>query len=205
MTFNERITRFQAILNRDDCTNDAATIYLQDAMARVVREARLPNMERSVIVTVQDQPATFIAIPPDLIAVIDIFVADGKRPDTRALVQLSQRQLFQRCPTDLPDAYSRFQGQFNFAGSVPKGGTITLWYYGEFSDFASFDSENEISASNPDLVIYGALSFAADVFSHPSAQQWEARYQQILEQVQMLATDLDTMGGPLLISPMYTE
>ena len=205
MTFNDMLTRFQSILNRDDCTADAGTIYLQDSMARVVREARLPNMERSVIVTVTDQPATFIAIPPDLIAVIDIFVSDGVRPGTRAMIQLAQRQLYQLCPTDLPTAYSRFQGQFNFAGSVPKGGTITLWYYGEFSDFATLDSENEISASNPDLVIYGALSFAADVFSHPSADQWEARYQQILSQVQALASDLDTMGGPIAVSPMYVE
>ena len=172
MTFNDMIARFQSILNRDDCTTAAATIYLQDSMARIVREARLPNMERSVIVTVKDQPATFIAIPPDLIAVIDVFVTDGVRPGTRALIQLSQRQLFQLSPTDLPTAYARFQGQFNFAGTVPKGGSISLWYYGEFSDFKTYDSENEISASNHDLVIYGALSFAADVFSHPSADQW---------------------------------
>lgn len=204
MTFNEMLTRFQSILNRDDCSADQATIFLQDSIARIARDCRLPNMERSVVVTVLDQPMEFLAIPADLIEVIDLFVSGADGTD-HALDKVSYRQLLGIPKVGLPRAYSRFQGTFGFRGCPPKGSTVVLLYYGEFSDFATGDSENELSASNPDLAIYGALSFAGDVFEHPSTERWEVRYAQILGQVQGLGIDLDAKGGPSAIAPMYSE
>lgn len=206
MNFNDLTARFQSILNRDDCTPDAAAIYLQDSMARVTREARLPDMERSQVTAVIDQPMTFIAIPPDLIQVIDLFVVSlpDNSPD-RPLDLVSQRQVMRYDPAMQPQVYSRFQGQFNFRGAIPKGASVVLSYYGEFPDILDGTQSNPLTASNPDLVIYGALSFAGDVFDHPSTDKWEARYQQILGQVQGLAVDLDANGGATAISPMYQD
>ena len=206
MNFNDLTARFQSILNRDDCTPDNAAIYLQDSMARVTREARLPDMERSQVTVVIDQPMTFLAIPPDLIQVIDLYAVDlpGRAPD-KPLDLVSQRQLMGYAPSALPAVYSRFSGQFNFRGSIPPGASVVLYYYGEFPDIVRGEDSNPLTASNPDLVIYGALSFAGDVFDHPSTDKWEARYQQILGQVQGLAVDLDANGGSTSISPMYQD
>ena len=204
MTFNEMKSRFQSILNRSDCDDDQATICLQDALGRIARTARLPNMERTVITTVRDQPEQFLAIPPDLLQVIDIYV-DDCQGQPQALDLKSYRDLLRYPKGGEPFAYSRFQGTFVFRGAVPKGRDITLLYYGEFSDFPNGDSENEISASNPDLVIYGALPFAADIFDHPSKDAWEARYQSMLSEVIGLGADLDTLGGSTAINSMYQD
>lgn len=206
MTFNQMIARFATILNRDDCTPDAAAIYMQDSISRIARSARLPDMERSIITLSSGQSMQFLAVPPDLLQVIDIYVTgipDGT-PDA-ALSMVSQRQLIKLDYTGPATTYSRFQGQFNFKGYVPKGASVILYYYGEFTPFATGDSSNEISTSNPDLVIYGALSFAADVFSHPSAEAWESRYQQMLAEVQGLGIDLDANGGSSAVDPMYQD
>lgn len=206
MTFAQMKARFLSILNRDDCTEDQAVACLQDSLARITRTVRLPNMERSVILTVDDEALQFMSIPPDLIEVIDIYVADLVYGcGTHALDLKPYRELLRMPSSGAATAYGRFQAAFYFRGYVPKGTEVTLLYYGEFSDFPTQDSENEISASNPDLVIYGALSFAGDIFDHPSQQRWEARFGEMLNEVQALGVDLDSKGGPTSIQPMYQD
>ena len=204
MTFNEMKARFLSILNRDDCTDTQATIFLQDALARVARNAKLPDMERAVILTVSDQPMQIMAIPADLLQVIEILVTD-ECGLPYALEPLPYRTLLRHHPSARPRYYGRFQGTFAFRGYVPKGRSVTLLYYGEFSDFETPDSENEISASNPDLIVYGALSFAGDVFDHPSKDDWEARFTSMLGEVIGLGADLDTLGGASAVQSVYPE
>ncbi len=203
-TFNQMLASFSAILLRDDCLPPQATIFLQQAITRITRECRLPSMERALIVTA-GEALTLLPVPADFIEAIDLTVSGDGLLEPHALRFVSQRDLI-RIPTQFvgyPRCYSRFQAQFNIAPAVPQGATAQLSYYGDFSPFATPDSSNEISASSPDLVVYGALSFAADAFQHPSAEQWEARYQQILMQVQMQGYDADSKGGYTAINPMY--
>lgn len=202
-TFNDMLASFSGILLRDDCLTPQATIFIQQAITRITRECRLPSMERAVIITA-GEAMTLFPIPADFIEAIDLTVSGDGLREPHALRLVSQRDLI-RIPAaaGYPRCYSRFQAQFNLAPALPAGATIQLSYYGDFSPFATPDSSNEISASSPDLVVYGALSFAADAYQHPSAQQWEARYQQILLQVQQQGYDADSKGGWSAITPMY--
>lgn len=203
MSFTDLTTRFKSILNRDDCTDAQAQIFITDAISRVQRDCRIPSMERQLLVTAQSN-MDFITVPPDLLQIIDLMTTsqDGV---VRPLQKLSYRQLMGIPPTNWPCAYARLQGQLWVRGQVQTGQVLQLIYYGEFSPFATPASDNEISGSNPDLVVYAALSFAGDVFEHPATDRWETRYQQILSQVQGLASDLENSGGPATMAPFYGD
>lgn len=203
MTFNSVVADFQTILNRSDCTQDQANAFVLQSLSRAQRTLRLPSMQRQSIVTTNG-PVTWVSLPADIIEMIDVIV-QGPDGCPRPLRHLPFRKLILMSPLDCPAAYATLQGQIQIRGQVAAGWTITTAYYGQFSNFASGDSDNEITASNPDLIVYGALSFAGDTFQHPAASTWEQRYQQILAEVQGLGADLEWTGGPLEVQPMYPD
>lgn len=208
MAFQDMINSFQAILNRDDCSSTQAQAFLQQGIGRIQREARLPSMERQVVVT-PTTPIKWIAVPNDLLQIIDVIVPD-QQGVPRALKKRTYRELLRVDPYDLPWCYARFQAQIFIAGTVPGPSTasntiptVTLLYYGQFTPFASLTADNELSVSAPDLAVYAGLSYAADTYQHPSKQAWEATYQQVLADVQGLAIDLEMTGGPMVVQPLY--
>jgi hypothetical protein len=89
------------------------------------------------------------------------------------------------------------------AGRAPIGVPLTLIYYGNFTPFATVDSENELSASTPDLGVYAGLRYAGSFFEHPKTSEWEATYQQILGEVIEMAAQLENEGGPSYVQPLY--
>ena len=204
MTFNDMLARFSSIFRRDDCLAPEATVFLTDGIARIQRECRLANMERQSVITTISL-TDFIMVPQDLLEIVDVFVPDQDTGFPRALTKLSYRRLMAIDPSTAPRAYARLQSQIWFRGPVPANTNIQLVYYGEFSPFTDGTATNEISATNPDLVIYAALSFAGDSYQHPAVDRWEARYQQILGQTQQQSADLDWQGGPMTVQPMWLE
>ena len=201
MSFNTMLASFTTILNRDDCTPAAATTFLQQGISRIQRDCRLPSMERSLII-VPAGVMNMLPAPTDLIQPIDFIytMPDGRG---RSLTKLSYRKLVELDPLDFPRAYARMQTQFWFAGAIPAGNTLQFFYYGNFSPFATADSDNELSASTPDLAVYAALSYAGDNFEMSQAAMWEGRYQAIKTEVIGMAIDLDAEGGPQSIQTIY--
>ena len=221
MTYADMQAQFLAILNRDDCTDTLAQTFLQQAIQRIQREARLPSMERLLVIT-PTAPMSFIDIPADLIQPIDLFVqsanGSGYTPPWLGvtpppglgitytpLKHVTYRDLMRIPASDIPQAYARVQSQFAVRGWIPAGTETQLLYYGAFTPLASADSANELTASAPDLAIYAALSLAADYFQIEQGAQWEARYQQILSDVQGMSSDVDWSGGPMVIEPAYGQ
>ena len=203
MSLQSVIDTFTTILNRDDCTAAQAQIFVLQAISRIQRDCRLPSMERTLIITPTGTTNMF-PVPLDLIQPIDVLVQDVTSGRFKALTKKSYRKLLEYDPTDLPKVYARNQTQIWIAGSAGTGQQIMFIYYGNFSPFASLAADNELTASTPDLAVYGALSYAADNFEHPSAQAWEARFQQIKTEVMAMAIDLDAEGGPQYVQPLYS-
>lgn len=203
-TFNDMIASFQSILNRDDCTTAQATTFLQQAFSRIQRTARLPFMERQMQV-LTGGPLDWIAVPADLLSIIDIYVPDTWTGRPKPLEKRAFRDLMKIDPLMEPHAYARIQGQLWVRGQIPTGTTVTVHYYGELTPFPTPDSQNELSASSPDLAVYAALSYAGETFEHPAADKWEARYQQILNDVIGMAADLENSGGPAAVQPIYGD
>lgn len=203
MSLDSIVGTFQSVFNRDDCSNSQAQVYALQAISRVQRECRLPSMERQTII-VTTGPVDWISVPSDTLEFIDVILADQSGQLT-ALQHLPYRKLIRIDAGVWPRAYARLQSQLWIRGQVGTGTTIQLIYYGEFSPFTSSADDNEITASAPDLIVYGALSYAADAFDHPSASKWEQRYQSILADVQQQAIDVEMNGGPMQIQPLYCE
>lgn len=205
MSFNTMLATMQGILNRDDCSAVLAQAFLVQGMQRIQRDCRIPSMERAMLVTPSLVPMTQMPVPPDLLQIQDILVprefdTEGRM---RTLNKLSYRRLMAMSNLDVPKAYARSQTMIYFKGSIPIGTQLQFLYYGNFSPFASPDSDNELSASTPDLAVYAGLAYAGDHFGHPQAATWEARYQAIKNEVINMALDLDNEGGPAAIEPLY--
>lgn len=206
MSFNDMLTDFQNILNRSDCDNDLATTFLSQGIGRVQRECRLPSMERSLIIT-PTTPMQSFPVPPDLIQIIDVLAFRGPGSAPVPLRHVDFRILAQSLSDHnaLPTMYARMQAQIWIAGAAPAGKPLLFTYFGNFSPFETPDSENELSASTPDLGVYAALRYAGDHFSHPMTGQWEQTYQDIRNQVQQMANDLNNEGGINEITPMFSN
>lgn len=206
MSYNTMLADFQTILNRDDCSAAQLSVFLQQGVQRIQRDCRLPSMEREQIVTIGDAGANFVLVPTDLVQTIDIIWTSSTRlvgGEPRALKKLPYRDLIRKNSLILPNWYGRMQSQFWIKGDVTPGEVIQIFYYGNFSNWATPDSDNELSASTPDLGIYAALSYAGDYFECALAGQWEQRYQTIKAEVIQMAEDLDAEGGEQIMQPVY--
>ena len=197
------VAEFLAKLNRSDCTPTLAGYFLNDAMRRAQRQARLPFMETSQLVTAQGL-MDFIAVPPDLLEIIDVYVSEpwvNSRP--RSLAHMSFREISGVERLQRPVAYARLNATIQIRGAVRKGGNVLLVYYRQMPELTSTTSSNGLLDACPDLLVYGALSIAGDYFQHPQATAWEQRFQSILSDVQGQAIALEMTGGPLTIQPAY--
>lgn len=202
MSLNSVVSTFQTLFNRDDCSNAQAQVFVLQAISRIERTCRLPSMERALIIT-PAAPLSWFLVPTDLIQPIDCMVLD-QDGRWRALDKKPYRKVVRMANFATPHAYARLQKQIWLGGPAATGQLVNFLYYGNFSSFASDGStDNELTASTPDLAVYGALSYAGDQFEHPSADRWEARYQEIKNEVINMAIDVDAEGGPAVMQSVY--
>lgn len=188
---------FRSVLNRRDITDSLVTTFLEQAIARAQRTLRLPSMERLDLVTVGD---TFdgIDIPSDMIELIAVYV------DQRKLRQVglgSFLELPQGAGT--PAYYTRLTNKIMINPAPAEGTVIKILYYGEFEPLVSDTDETTLSAIAPDLIVYGALSYAADHFLDERKADFEARFAQAMAEIMAQAVDTDWGGGTMAISPAY--
>lgn len=222
MAWSNVLSTFTQYLNRNEVTNDTtgalATAFLVDGMQRIQRDCRLPCMERQLIITPTTAPLTSFPVPQDLLQPIDVLVSypAGTNQDNlslpyydalwapRPLRKVDYRVLMRANPNMPPEMYARQQTLYWIAGAVPIGQQVQFLYYGNFSPITSLDSDNEITASNPDLVVYAGLTYAGPYYQHPMAAQWEQLYQRLKADVQQAADDVDANGGPQAVALLYS-
>lgn len=214
MSYNTMKSDFLTILDRDEVQPGGpqaamADVFLQQGISRIQRDCRLPSMERAMLVTPTDTPMTQFPVPTDLIQMVDVVVPNTAAVtgsgQMKALKKVAYRKLMEYDQTDLPRAFARYQTLIYVRGAVPVGQQLQFLYYGNFSPFATPDSDNELSSSTPDLAVYAALSYAGDYFEHPLAAQWEARFQAIKLEVQQMAEDLENEGGVMVVEPVFSN
>jgi|TARA_B100000497_G_C7381248_1_gene244194 hypothetical protein len=64
--------------------------------------------------------------------------------------------------------------------------------------------ENALAKVAPDLLIYAALTYAADYYLDTRSDIFETKFNQFLLEVQEQANDQETNGGVQSIQPTYT-
>jgi hypothetical protein len=200
MNYGEIRTQFKAILNRRDCSNALADTFLNQSLLRCTRELRTPSQEAEVSQTVVS-PFTGFPVPADIIQTIAFMVdtvSGQKRKVTyESLARFLERDVY----VGSPAYYTRIGNAFQFRPVPAEDTVLTLYYYGEFEQFADDNDETVLSLIAPDLLIYGALAYAADYFMDDRGQAFEGRYVQIAQALQDQAYDLDAHDAS--VAPAY--
>lgn len=186
MTFAELKAQFTALLNRTDTTTALKDLFVNMAQLRAQRELKIPAQE-TLSTTVVADPFTGITVPAGLKQVITI------TSDDEPLEYLPHKQFLAlgNDQTGTPSYWTRINGKFQFFPTPPVAAVIEIYYFGEFTAFTTDGGTTSISISDPDLIIYGALSYAADYYIDERATTFEARYAGIRDTITDQASLVD--------------
>jgi hypothetical protein len=212
MNYGETKTQFRAQLNRRDCSDALADIFLQDAITRIQRVLRVPAMEKSVNVTLT--AATYftngyLPIPTDYLKMKELTV-NGQTVLTKR--DLSFVLPTAACNVGCPEFYARQSAGFILAPTpltqytdnlgVVHSTVVRINYWAEFPTESAPTDDDILSDIANDLIRYGALSYGCDHFTDKRGDKFEARFVQILSDLQAMGDD-DELAGGASIAPAY--
>ena len=184
MAYLDVKTQFLGLLNRRDITPTLVNTFLTFGIQRIQRELRLPAMEKVAIFTTD---GTFqVDVPGDYLEAISLYT--NSETSHLKLVRADTQTVLDYAKTyGVPQYYSRVGAKFHI-GPVPTTGTqLFIHYYADASALSSDTDTNWITEVAPTLLVYAALSYAADYFLDDRKQLFEASYIQIAEQLQNMA------------------
>ena len=194
-------TQFLALLNRNDCSNDLADSFLEQSLSRIQRTLRVPSMEKTAVYTINEETPETLSLPSDFLNIKYLYC------DTTLLQYVDLGKYLQTPNSvDTPTIYTRLQGNLKLKPTPPEGTEILMVYYGEIPDLVADTDTNFLSVIAPDLLIYGALSYAADYFIDERKPLFDDTYGRIYQELVEQATLTDMDQSALAIgTPFNTE
>lgn len=200
MQYSQIQTNFSSILNRRDLTPTQLSTFMGMAIQRIQRKLRCPAMEKIVEYTM-DSTGT-IPVPGDLLELIDItFNSADMAPRKLTRVDHQTAMRLNQCQSQATSFY-RQGGQYLIGPSPTSGSIAYITYYADAGGLAADTDHNWLTDACPDLLIYGALSYAADTFIDERGDKWEARFQGIYSELDAMAKNEELIGAS--ISPAYS-
>ena len=192
MTYLEIKTMFTSILNRTDLTTALTDTFMTLALLRAQRELRVPATEILLTTTVTGG-YTGIPVPSGFNSVIQITTNGADLKYVTPAIFLGYIAL-----AGTPEVFTRVDGKFQVYPTPATGVVLNLYYWGVFTAFSGDSSTTPLSIDYPDLLIYGALSYASDYFSDERLTSFEGRYNDIKQTIQDNASTID---GAVAIYP----
>jgi hypothetical protein len=101
---------------------------------------------------------------------------------------------------DTPRVFARRGGYWVLGPSPAVGSTIEMVYYATFTPLVNPTDTNILTQSAWDVVVYGALAAAADYYNDDRSQMFDARYNQIAQNLQAMA-DADELTADAAVRP----
>jgi hypothetical protein len=193
-------------MNRSDLnTNTAlATTFLNQSVMRIQRELRVPFMEKIVHYTIDNtyDASTGLAIPTDFLQLIDINVdSNGSGLIDYPLQRVQLKEAMGRAEViGIPQVFARRGGYWVLGPRPASAAIIELVYYVTFDPLVNPTDTNVLSVAAWDVILYGALSAAADYYNDDRSQMFEARYNQIAQNLQAMA-DADELTADAAVRP----
>lgn len=187
------------LLNRNDCTNDIADSFIDLALSRIQRTLRIAPMEKQQILTSNDVGEDMIALPNDFLSMK--YIWSGNK-----MLEYRDFGTFLEIPNETgePKYYTRVRGGLQIKPVPPVNTELNMIYYGEFDELFYDSSENVITNIAPDLLIYGALTFAADYFVDERKPLFEERFGQIYAEVEEQSRTVEWDQATLQLAPAYS-
>jgi len=199
MNYGDIKSHFEALLNRSDITSALTTLFIDQSIARIQRQLRTPLNENKNTYTISGQTAS-LTLPADFLEIISLYYQGIEL--TR--VPMSKLRGLVNNPTaGSPTVFTREQ-QNLLIHPQPTSGSVVLYYYGEFTPMTQNTDENTLALVAPDLIIYGALTYAADYYLDERRDIFETKFNQFLTELQEQANDQELNGGTQAIQPAST-
>lgn len=189
----------KALMNRNDFTDALANTFIDQAVARIQRTLRIPPMEKTEIYTITEIDPEVLVLPNDFLNLKYLF------GDT--LLELVDLGKYLASPNTvgLPQVYTRVQAALKVKPIPAQGSTITMVYYGEIPDLVSDSDENFLTAIAPDLLTYGALTFAADYFVDERKPLFEERFGAIYGELEEQSRLNEMEQSAIRVQPAYSN
>ena len=199
MNYGDIKTHFDALLNRSDITPTLTTNFIDQGIARIQRQLRTPLNENIVTYTITTQTPS-VTVPNDFLEIISLYFGAS---ELNRIPVSKFRPLANNPVTGNPTVFNRQQQDLQL-WPQPTSGTLTLYYYGEFAPMTLNSDENALAAVASDLIIYAALTYAADYYLDERGQLFEDKYNQFLAELQQQGDDQELNGGTQSIQPAYS-
>lgn len=159
-------------------------------------------MEKGLQATIGNLFSGGLVVPGDLLQLIAI----TDETDPRNVVELTRRALPEvlgliNSGQGTTGRYFARRGSKFIIAPVPNlGDVLRIDYFATFAPLTLDTSTNVIGDIAPDLIVYGALSYAAAYFADKREGSFEARYQQIYDDLTAQAMR-DELTGNAQVSP----
>lgn len=198
MNYGDIKSHFADLLNRSDITATLTTRFIDQGIARIQRQLRIPANEKLQTYTITSRTAS-LTLPTDFLEIVSLYHT------TNELERVSMRrfrELSGSTYAGVPMFFARQQEKL-FLYPEPTDGDLVLYYYGEFDAMSADSDENILAKVAPDLIIYGALTYAADYYLDTRTELFEQKFNQFMAEIQEQANDQELQGGTQAILPAY--
>lgn len=199
MNYGEIKDHFEALLNRSDITAALTETFIDQGIARVQRQLRTPLNENKTTYNITASTSS-LTLPTDFLEIISLYANEY---EIQRITMDKYRELQQNALTGKPKYFVREQQKL-LLYPTPKTGDIFLYYYGEFPALSANTDTNNLTTVASDLVIYAALTYAADYYLDERSGVFEQKYNQFLTEIQEQSNDQELNGGTQAIMPSYS-
>ena len=199
MNYGDLKSHFNDLLNRTDITTTLTTRFIDQGLARIQRNLRVPLMEKQQNYTISGN-TPLVVLPNDFLEIINLYHSSGVQ--LTRIPMSTMRSHLANSFTGNPQFFTRQQANVLLFPHVTDG-TLTLDYYGEVGDFVDDTTETTLSKVAPDLIIYAGLTYAADYFLDERSDLFEGKYIQFLNELQSQADDQELNGSTQVIQAAF--
>ena len=197
MAYSDAKTQFLGILNRRDITTTLVNTFMQQAIQRIQRNLRVPAMEKVASITMDG--INPLLVPGDLLELISITAAS---PSTKLIGSTYETVNQLGLTAGVPTHFYRSGGTY-LVGPLPVAGQVlTITYYADANVLSADADTNWITAIAQDMLVYGALSYAADYYLDQRRTVFEDRFIGIMNDIQGMA-NMELLTGGATIDPFY--
>lgn len=197
---------FIGLLNRTDYTDPNAAVvkgWFDKSIARCQREVRAPHMERVLLIDTTTAVSEII-IPDDWLETkAFVWETDGESGEIDSLELGTYYQKKRNRIFSWPTYYCRQYDRWLVNDSLAAGMTAKVIYYGEETPLVGDSDETALAAIAPDLIVYGALTYAGDYFTDDRLPGWEAKWEAFREQIQSQSAEGEDENGSNAIQPAW--
>lgn len=193
--------QIKALIARNDTTDEIIDTFIDQAIARIQRTLRVPPMEKMQITTTTNTDPQIVVLPNDFLKLKHLYISNA--PIEYADVGTFLKT--QDAPGNTPKIYTRIQGSYLLKPTPPAGLVINMVYYGEIPDLVNDTDTNFVTEIAPDLLVYTALSFAADYYIDDRRDNFEEIAQRAYGELMDQSTDMEFSQEGLSVNNSFNS